>query len=115
MTAVKIKKVTAYPITTSLTGPTGTFSGQILKLTSVGLMCETEKTLAPGQQFTLNFTLPAFNKVIQTVVVVVKTYARYGGEPGKSTSHGLNEMHFRSLPEDQRMAIAQFVNTIKQR
>src|SRR5687768_10909137 len=102
MTATKVKKVSPYPITASLTGPES-LVGKIAKLTSIGVLCETEKPLVLGQQFTVVFTLPVVGRTIQAMGIVIKTYARYGGEPGKSKSHSLNEIHFRNLGDEDRI------------
>jgi hypothetical protein len=114
MTAVKIKKVNPYPIKAALAGAAGTIAGKIVKLTQVGFLVETEKALSPGQQFTIQFELPVMVTPIAAVGVVVKVYSRYGGVPGQSKSHALNEIHFKSLSDDQSQRIYHFLSTIKQ-
>ena len=114
MTAVKVKKINPYPINTTLTGTAGPMQGKIVKLTQVGFLVETEKGLGLGQQFTLLFELPVMVVPITVVGVVVKVYSRYGGVPGQSKSHSLNEIHFKSLSEELTQRIYQFLVTIKQ-
>jgi hypothetical protein len=113
MTAVKVKKVSPYPIAVALTGPESA-QGRAMKLTTVGLLVETDRPLPLGGQFTLGFVIPVLNRAVQTVGVVIKTYARYGGEPGKSKSHTLNEIHFKSLGEEDKIAIQSFLSAIHQ-
>src|SRR3954471_9327826 len=113
MAATKIKKVSPYPIAATLTG-TESMTGRIAKLTNVGILCETERPLQVGQQFTIAFTLPVVGRTVQAMGVVIKTYARYGGEPGKSKSHSLNEMHFRNLGDEDRIAVHNFLTSIRQ-
>ncbi len=113
MAAAKIKKVSPYPIAASLAGPE-TLAGKIAKLTSVGILCETEKPLQLGQQFTVVFVLPVIGRSIQAVGIVIKTYARYGGEPGKAKSNTLNEIHFRNLGDEDRIAVHNFLVSIRQ-
>jgi hypothetical protein len=113
MAAVKVKKVSPYPIAATLSG-SETLAGRIAKLTSVGILCETEKPLQVGQQFTVVFTLPVVGRTVQAMGVVIKTYARYGGEPGKSKSHSLNEIHFRNLGDEDHKAVHNFLTSIRQ-
>ena len=113
MSAQKVRKISPYPIPATLTGEE-TMAGKIAKLTNVGVLCETEKPLQPGQQFTLAFTLPVIGRTVQAVGVVIKTYARYGGEPGKSKSHSLNELHFRNLGDEDKIAVHNFLTAIRQ-
>ncbi len=113
MAAARVKKVNPYPIPATLTAK-DSVQGRIAKLTTVGFLIETERPLGLGHQFTINFVIPVINKAVQTVGVVIKTYARYGGEPGKSKSHTLNEIHFRNLGEEDRVAVNQFLSTIRQ-
>ena len=108
-----VKKVSPYPITVTLTGGE-TMTGRIAKLTSVGVLCETEKPLRPGQQFTMAFTLPVIGRTVQAAGVVIKTYARYVGESGKSKSHSLNELHFRNLGDEDKIAVQKFLTAIRQ-
>lgn len=114
MGSLKVKKVSPYPIPVTIAGTSATFTGRIGKLTTVGVLVETDKPLGLGQQFNLTFTIPVINKAIQAVGVVIKTYARYGGELGKTKSHTLNEIHFRSLGDEQRIAIHSFLLSIRQ-
>lgn len=113
MPAPKIKKVSPYPIAATLTG-TDTVVGKIAKLTNIGILCETEKPLQLGQQFTVAFTLPVIGRTVQAIGVVIKTYARYGGTPGKEKSHTLNEVHFRNLGDEDRIAVHNFLTSIRQ-
>jgi hypothetical protein len=114
MVAQRVKKVTAYPISATLTGPSGAIKGNIVKLTKVGFLIETEKSLTVSGQFTVSFELPVSLETVTCVGVVVKVYSRYGGEPGKLKSHALNEIHFKSLSGEQSQRIHQFLVKIKQ-
>jgi len=113
MSAAKVKKVSPYPITVTLTGKDA-IQGQIAKLTTVGFLVETERALGLGQNLGVKFVIPVINKAVEVVGVVIKTYARYGGEPGKSKSHTLNEIHFRNLKEEDKLAVSKFVGSIRQ-
>ena len=113
MAAKKIKKVSPYPIPVVLTGAE-TVQGRIPKLTNVGFLVETERPLTLGTQLSITFVLPVLNKNIQATGVVIKTYARYGGEPGKEKSSMLNEIHFKTILEEDRVAVTKFLVTIRQ-
>lgn len=114
MSAATVKKVTPYPIPITVTKGSDTVSGRIAKLTNVGLLAETEKPLSLGQQYSVTFTIPVINRTVQVAVVVIKTYARYGGEPGKTRSHTINELHFRNLSDEYKISIHSFLSSIRQ-
>jgi hypothetical protein len=111
---VNIKKISPYPISAALNGRYGTTPGRIVKITNVGFLIETLASVSVGDQFTVSFVIPVHEKKIETAVVVIKTYLRHGGELGKSSTEHLNELHFKTLGEDHKLSIQQFLTAIKQ-
>jgi len=110
--AVKSKKVSAYPIEGQLAKASEVIKGRIVKVTNVGVLIETQKAVALGDQFTVRFSLPVFETKIESAVVVIKTYMRHGGAAG--ASHHLNELHFRDLEQAMKLEIHRFITKIKQ-
>jgi hypothetical protein len=102
----------AFPIPVQLSGSHGTHNAKIQRLTSLGCLIEIEKPLGMGHHYTLTFVLPGYHEQITAVGVVVKAYTGLGGEPGKSKSHTLDELHFKPLSDHHRTLIDNFVKVV---
>lgn len=141
---VVVKKVSPYPIPAQVTAGGQPIQGNIVKLTHVGyLMSLSSLALQLGQEYEVNFKIPASDNHILARTKVIKTYDRKfsagsppagessgedgaapSGESGESftaqerlkmlQTERLVEMHFLSLTEDQKQLIRDFVVRIGQ-
>lgn len=108
---VRIKKVSPYPIDVDLGGS----SGKILKLAATGFLVETVLPLKVNTVYTSLFNLPVVNWQISFSGVVVKTYDRFRGQLGESSSNlKLAEINFKSISPDGLEKINQFLRKIGQ-
>lgn len=114
-----IKKVTPYPIMTSITqdGTSSPTQGQILKLTPIGFLARFQSDFFKvGDNYHCQFELPVYHTQISEDVKVIKTY---DGLAVKASEAQLGrvytvEFHFRDASHPHRLTIQKFMAAIGQ-
>lgn len=103
----EIKKVKAFPFPISIKIGTHVVQGQVLKMTTAGIMVETSSGLvAVGDKLEAEFTLPVMKNLISFNGLVVKFYNQAGGLR-------IAEIHFKSLSEANKEKVLHYLTAAK--
>jgi hypothetical protein len=117
-THVQVLKIQAYPIEGALVRAEGKPAEpfHVLKLTEIGFIGKYWGFLKTGQTLTVSFNIPVVDVRVSETVRVIKTYESTAPVSPTSGKRAITvEMHFKSLSENSRPGIREFVRRIGQK
>ena len=109
-----VKKVKAYPFDAVITQESRAMPVRIVKLTTVGLMCDMAGHLiSVCSKCNISFQIPVLKLPVQASLVVVRTWDQFAVNMGTgNASHKLAELHFQGISADHRENIVEFLRSI---
>ena len=115
MAAAQVKKVRPYPIDALLSADGKALPVRIVKLTTVGLMCDLGgHFVTVGGHYSISFDVPVLKLPVAANVVVVRTWDQFAVDMSVgNASHKLAEMHFKGLHPEHRDNVVAFLRQIK--
>ena len=98
-----VKKVSAFPFPITITLGALVLTGQVVKMTGLGLMAEvTSGLVAAGDKVEMSFVFPVVKEPIACSGVVVKLLQQVNRPR-------LVEIHFKNIPDQTREKIANYL------